>query len=250
MKLLKFLFVFSFVLSFSEVFATAQIPDFLITEKDTIRIQCNPLERYFEKNPIKEGLITNMSTALWRGYIAYFKIIDNQLVVENIYKQEFGKDKNGKHSEKYISIYNDVFGKEKNFYCNFYSGVLICPYGKMIEYIHMGYSSIFENYRLIEINLGEVQKEKTLSDQDFMTLKVRHFEKFKETEEYKIKYDEFMKMTKEIDESADFLTEEDKKRKKKNKYLYEKEKEIELKKSTENFLFLFISDNIKTIDVK
>lgn len=248
-KKIVILFLLIFI---NKLFATAQTPDYLITEKDTLKLQCNPLEKYFEGKPIPEGLITSRSTGLWRGYIAFFKILDNNLVVENIYKVEY-YDENGKHNRKLISIYNEIFGNEKTFKCNFYNGVLICPMGKMLEYVHMGYSSIYENYNLIEIKDGIVQKEKSLTSDEFMSLKVAHFQAFKKTDEYKKMFDEFLKSSKELDKDMEKIvgriSEEDKKRKKKNKYLYEKENEIEQLKMTENFLFLFLTDNIKTIDI-
>lgn len=253
MKLIKILgFLLLFLFNANNVFATAQAPDYLILGKDTLRLQCNPLEDYFKEKPIPEGLITSRSTGLWRGYIAFFKIENNKLVVENIYKIDY-TDENGKYKEKKTSIYTDIFGVEKNYQCNFYSGVLIIPLGEIVEYVHMGYSSIYEKYKLIEIKDGNFQKDKELNYQEFMELKVAHFKKFKQTEEYKKMFDDFLKTSKQMDEDMEKqfggISEEDKKRKKQNKYLYEKEKEAEQIKSTENFLFLFISNNIKTINV-
>lgn len=246
--LLSLLLLFS-----SKLSATGQIPDYLIQDKDTIAIQSNPLEEYFKKNPIDKDLITTRSSALWRGYIAFFKIIDNKLILENIYKQNYIEDANGKNTEKLISIYQNIFGNDKNFECSFYNGVLICPYGELVEYVHMGYSSIYENYNLIEIKNGQLVKEQKFKSDEFIKLKVKHYQKFKQSEEYKKMFDEFLKasneMDKEIENSFGELSKEDKKRKKKNKYLYEKEKEIEKIKMTEQFLFLYISDNIKTIDI-
>lgn len=253
MKLFNFLLFTLLLLNFGKSFATGQIPDYLITENDTLSLHCNPMESYFEKNPLPENLLAQRSTALWRGYIAYFKIVNNRLVLENIYKEEYYRDEKGNHKEKLISIYGKIFKEDKNFECNFYSGVLICPFGKRIEYVHMGYSSIYENYKLYEIKDGIFQKEKLFSSDEFMELKIKHFEKFKKTEEYKKRLAELIKASKESDKELEKMlggiSDEDKKRKKKNKYLYEKEKEIEEIKMTENFLFLFVSDNIKTIDI-
>jgi hypothetical protein len=253
MKFFNFLIFTLLLLNFSKTYATGQIPDYLITVNDTLSLHCNPLESYFEKNPLPENLIIQTSTALWRGYIAYFKIENNKLVVENIYKVEYHTTENGGHKEKLISIYDIAFNGIKKVECDFYSGVLICPYGKMIEYVHMGYSSIYENYKLYEIKDGIFQKEKSFTSDEFMQLKIKHFEKYKKTEEYKKKFDELINASKDSEKEMERMfggiSDEDKKRKTKNKYLYEKEKQIEEIKMTDNFLFLFVSDNIKTIDV-
>ena len=243
MKFLKYFLVILLVLSYGKLFATAQTPDYLIIGKDTLSIHCNPLEEYFKEKPLPEGLITTMSTGLWRGYIAYFKII---------YKVDYSYE-NENSKRTLTSIYKDVFGNQENFQCNFYSGVLICPLGEIIEYIHMGYSSIYEKYKLLEIKDGIYQKEVELTYNEFMELKIAHFKKYKETEEYKQKFNELMAATKEMDKDINKIfgeiSKEEKKRQKKNKYLYEKEKEIELIKTTENFLFLFLTNNIKTINL-
>ncbi|HRG18858.1 MAG TPA: hypothetical protein PLP39_07185 [Flavobacterium lutivivi] len=254
MKLSRIILIVSFVVfSHNSVFATGQTPDYLIVENDTLSLHCNPLESYFEKNPIPEGIITNLSTALWRGYVAYFKLINNKLVVENIYKEEFNNDEKGNHIEKLVSIYDKIFGSVPNFECNFYSGVLICPYGKILNYVHMGYSSNYENYRLIEIQNGQYTKEVNMNADEFMTLKIKNFAKYKQTEEYKKQLQETINSFKVVDENLEDgfkeIKRKNKKRKKKNKYLYEKERDAEYIKSAENFIFIFTTNNIKTIDI-
>jgi len=249
MRKLFFLIIISLSL---KSFGTAQAPDYLITEKDTLKLHCNPLQSYFEKNPFPKELM-KFNSGLWRSYIAYFKFENNKLILQELYQPEYFEDEQGNHKERLVSIYEKVFGKNKNFECNFYSGVLICPIGEMKQYVHMSYSSLYENYKLIEIKEGIYQKEKMLTDTEFMELKVKHFKKFKQTDEYKKQFNLFIESTKETEKDLNKmlggLSEEDKKRKKKNKYLYEKEKEMENIKMTEDFLFLFISDNIKTIDI-
>lgn len=253
MKSLNFLLITLLLLKFNVSLATAQIPDYLITENDTLKLHCNPLESYFEKNPLPENTLTSFNSALWRGYIAFFKIKNNKLVVENIYKYEYSTDENGKHQKKMISIYEIAFKNIKNFECNYYTGVLICPYGQLLDYIHIGYSSTYSNYKLYEINEGNYVKEVNLTAQEFTDLKIKHFKKYKESEEYKIKLKETIRTFKEMDEEMESELKEErkekKKKKKENKYLLEKEKEIEYLKSAENFLFIFTTNNIKTINV-
>lgn len=252
MYLIRLFIISIFAFSFQQSFATAQRPDYLIIEKDTLKLHCNPLQSYFEKNPFPKELM-KFNSSLWRSYIAYFKFENNKLILNELYQPEYFQDENGKHKERLISIYEKVFGSTKNFECIFYNGVLVCPLGEMKEYVHMSYSSLYENYKLIEIKDGLFQREKSLSDKEFMELKIKHFQKFKQTEEYKKQFDEFMKFSKESEKEMEKMfggiSEEKKKRKKKNKYLYEKEKELKDIKMTENFLFLFISDNIKTIEI-
>lgn len=247
-----FLIVFLIIISINKTNATAQRPDYLIIENDTLKLQCNPLETYFEKNPLPNDLRI-FNSGLWRGYIAFFKIINSKLVVENLYQPQYLENDKGEHYEKLISIYKKVFGENLNFECNFYSGVLICPRGELLDYVHMGYSSTYENYTLFEINNGNYIKEKQLSNQEFIDLKWKHFQKYKESEEYKKTLAEtinsFKESDKELEKEFKDIKKENNKRKKQNKYLYEKEKEIEYRKSAESFLFFFTTNNIKTIDI-
>lgn len=230
-----------------KLFATAQVPDYLIIENDTLRIQSNPLEEYFKTHPIPENLITSMSTANWRGYIAYFKFLDGKLVVENIYKEDYRRNDNGKNDYSLISIYNEIFGDNKNFECNYYSGLLICPSGKILEYVHMGYSSLYENYNLIEIKNGVNIKSKKLTAEEFMDFKVKYFKHYKQTEEYKQKAKEFKEMMVETNMSSNLAL--DGNSKKENKYLKQKEAEYKAGKQLDSFMFSFLNDYMKTIEI-
>lgn len=223
------------------------MPDYLIIDNDTLAIHSNPLEPYFLKNPIKDGIITSSSTALWRGYIAYFKFNDGKLTVDNIYTLSIVlNEQTGTHHEKLTSIYNDIFGDLKNFECDFFTGVLICPFGEILEYVHMGYSSIYENYKLIEVNNGNYIKEKVVDNDEFMKIKISHYEHFKKTPEYKKLLEETIEYSKqadkEIEKYFDELLDDDmtpvKKTSKKDRI-----------KSAEEFLFFYLTDNIKTIDI-
>src|SRR5690554_7604266 len=55
---------------------TAQYPDKIKFKGKEYNLNSNPLEPYFEKYPDKRPKGGIMSTALWRGYVAHFEIID------------------------------------------------------------------------------------------------------------------------------------------------------------------------------
>lgn len=67
-----------------KVFATAQFPDKINYNGKEYNLNSNPLEVYFEKNPNKRPKSEVRSSALWRGYVATFEIIDNQLFLKDI----------------------------------------------------------------------------------------------------------------------------------------------------------------------
>ncbi|KAF2510832.1 hypothetical protein EYY60_10015 [Flavobacterium zhairuonense] len=248
MKFYKLLFVSFLLLSFKS-FATAQVPDYLIVGKDTLRIQSNPLEGYLKDHPIPENLITSVSSANWRGYIAYFKFLNGKLVVENIYKEDYVEKENGNSSFSLVSIYKEIFGKQKNFECNFYSGLLICPSGKMLQYVHMGYSSLYENYDLIEIKDGVNVKSKKFTAEEFQKFRKDYFRYFKSTEEYKIRFNEFKEMgfSPEYSNSSFLIVNPGTGRE--NESLKKKEAEFKVGKQIDSFMFAFFNDYIKTIEI-
>lgn len=250
----KLFFLFTYVFFSVKLFATAQAPDYLIIDKDTLRIHSNPLEQYFIEHPLPRNLITTMSTGNWRGYIAYFKFVDNKLVVENIYKEHYQRTKNGERDYSLISIYKDVFGEIQNFPCDFYTGLLICPYGEIVQYVHMGYSSQYEFYKLYEIKSGIKTKSKDLAGEAFSQFKIDYYQYFKTTEEYQEKAKEFRKMMVEVDmdlnrDLSELEEKKSKKAPKENKYLKQKEAEFKADKEVDSFMFLFLDDYIKTIDI-
>lgn len=251
MKFLKALVVF-FVLISTKSFATAQVPDYLIVDKDTLQIQSNPLQEYFKIHPIPENLTTTVSTGNWRGYIAFFKFLNGKLVVENIYKENYKENTKGKTDFFLTSIYKDVFGEKSNFECNFYSGLLICPSGKMLQYVHMGYSSLYENYNLIEIKNGINIKSKKFTAKEFQKFKIDYFKYYKRTEEYKLQVKQFKDNTAgegEIGMSNSSFLVENPGIGKENQSLKKKEAEFRADKQIDSFMFAFLSDYMKTIEI-
>ncbi len=248
MSILKVFFVFIFLLSFKS-FATGQVPDYLIIEKDTLAIQSNPLEGYFKDHPIPEKLITRLSSANWRGYIAYFKFLDGKLVVENIYKENYKENNKGDTDYFLSSIYKDVFGTNANFECNYYSGLLICPSGKILQYVHMGYSSLYEKYNLIEIKNGIILKSKKLTAEDFQKFKKDYFNHFKRTEEYKIRAKDFKEMIIQSDLSNGLFLNDNPGLGRVNESLKKKEAEFKANKQVDSFMFTFLNNYMKTIEI-
>jgi hypothetical protein len=83
-----------------------------------------------------------MNTACWRGYVGTWEIKANMLFLvslEGMYHLE---------------------GSEPLF-ADWFSGTLWVPRGKMLQYIHMGFESIYESELLIEVEKGLVVRRKT-----------------------------------------------------------------------------------------
>ncbi len=170
--------VFVLALSFSRnAFATAQMPDALIYEGEKYSMFTNPLEIYFRDHPERRPKSDGWCTALWRGYLATFIIENGSLYVKAVEVMAPGR-------EKWKNVTKKIFPKKKKVKADFFSGLLVLPQGDLIEYVHMGYASIYEKYTLIEIEKGEVKKILKFTGEEYMKFKERQFAAFKKTEEY------------------------------------------------------------------
>lgn len=138
------------------IFATAQIPDLLIYNGDTLSIFANPLEQLYDNDSLrpkffgdKEGC---MSTACWRGYQAEWIIIDNKLFLTGIYSCCYYEDKIQADLKQ---LFGDkcINGKVK---ANWFTGNIIAPQGEMLYYVHMGYGSLYEKELELQFEKGKL----------------------------------------------------------------------------------------------
>lgn len=181
---------------------TAQFPDKIIYNGKEYNLNSNPLEPYFEKHP--ENRPEMASTALWRGYVGYFEIIENELYLTDMKRPASFYDEEGNYKENWVSIYKMYFPKQDKVKIDWFSGILIMPYGKLIEYVHQGYASTYSNYWLLEIENGVFNEAREYDYKEFVDFKKRQFEVFEKTEEYKNLYAE-LKRTFEYNNDEAFI---------------------------------------------
>ena len=139
------IFLILIFLTNTKLFATAQASDILILDNEKKPLNTNPLESMFDKYPkLKEKFNTILtehnaviSTACWRGYIAKFKIINSALYIVDITieVQTSPLVSNQHFQTDDISIFLELFETENPILCNFFTGMLIVPQGKMINYV-------------------------------------------------------------------------------------------------------------------
>ena len=129
---------------------TAQVTEKLRFEGRSLSLCEEPLGEYLgrlEKRPKFEV----DSTALWRGYIGHWEIESNRLYLnwlETFPAEAGGKSTNGIHR---------VFpGASGLVFAHWYSGVMRCPEGALLNYVHSGYSSRYERDLYIAVEAGKV----------------------------------------------------------------------------------------------
>jgi hypothetical protein len=180
------------------IFATPQIPDKIIYKgKEFNLLYLNLLESYFIKHPNKrpqrDGDDFVHSTGLHRGYIATFKIENNQLFLKDIGVHRYDSSNEYDLKEKYKSVFNEVFPNRKNIKIDWFTGILVLPNGEYIGHLHGGYGSVasYEKYILLELHNGNLKKEIHLEFNEYEKYKEKQLQLFKQTEEYeklKLKY--------------------------------------------------------------
>jgi len=184
----------------NQALATAQMPDKIFYNGQEYALHSNPMEDYFEKFPDKKPKTGMVSSALWRGYVATFEISDGALVLKDIQAEVPKKDSGKSFDTEWKSFLSDIAPDNKRLKIDWFTGILVLPYGKLINYVHMGYGSTFENYILLEINNGDFKQSREFNHKEYEKFKERQFEAFKKTGEYKKLYDDLKKREGSTDE--------------------------------------------------
>ena len=146
-----------FMILSSNLFATAQMPDILLYKGETYPIFSNPLESYFnDDNPRPKDIFKFSCTASWRGYIATWKIEKNNLYLVKLVE--------GTCDEEAAEIpLKTIFNLQKKpIPATWFSGKIRIPMGERIQYVHMGYDSIYQKELYLSLEKGVVIGEELI----------------------------------------------------------------------------------------
>lgn len=178
--------------------ATEQESDYIKVDDIEHKLFTNPVYELLQFEDFHNKYITvingikdfSVSSACWRGYIAYFEIKNDLLYLNDIIVHTVSLENIGRPEDKDISIYSKLFDSQKSFFCNFYSGILIIPTGECIKEIYSGYDSMYENYLIIKIRNGQVIQKKEFKYNEFEDRKSEAFKRYKLSEKYKTDFSE------------------------------------------------------------
>ncbi|MBC3881571.1 hypothetical protein H8K35_08270 [Undibacterium sp. LX40W] len=95
-------------------------------------------------------------TALWRGYIGKWEIVDHSLYLIGI-KGETVEGLNIQLSDIFPGCCDRIFAE-------WYTGKLRVPRGDCMDYVHMGFFSTYEEDLLIFVENGIVKISETISN--------------------------------------------------------------------------------------
>jgi hypothetical protein len=129
---------------------TAQVTEKLRFEGRSLSLCEEPLGEYLgrlEKRPKLEVV----STALWRGYIGHWEIESGRLYLNRL--EIFPAEAEWKSTNGIHMVFPGASGPV---FAHWYSGVMRCPEGALLNYVHLGYSSTYERDLHIAIEAGRV----------------------------------------------------------------------------------------------
>jgi hypothetical protein len=130
---------------------TAQRPDILVWCGTEWALFSNPLESYYDgANP--RPAFQRPDTATWRGYVATWEIRRFRLYLSAVTAWIAGPS--GELREAGL---DDLFpGHRGPVEASWFTGELEIPKGAELQYVHMGYGSIYEQSLLLTLRGGEI----------------------------------------------------------------------------------------------
>lgn len=127
---------------------TAQAGERLFYKGEEIWMAAEPLNEYLKNR--SDISFVSPTTACWRGYYGQWEIIDNKLNLIEL--------------KAYIEGYREVglnylFPDKNKVFANWFSGEIRIPQGEMLDYVHMGYASLYEKDLILVIENGMLVNE-------------------------------------------------------------------------------------------
>ena len=119
-----------------------------ISEGQQLSMCSNPLSLYFAMGGDGPSFEYNC-TALWRGYVGTWEIVEDRL-----YLIDLQGELEGGGVASVATIFPDY---PDRVFAHWYSGTIRIPQGKLLNYVHMGYSSTYERDLFLEIEKGVIK---------------------------------------------------------------------------------------------
>lgn len=124
---------------------TAQASERLNFEGQETWMATEPLSQYLKTRNDRKFI--SPSTACWRGYFGHWEIKDNKLYLIAL--------------KAFIEGYDEVgldylFPGKEIVFANWFSGEIRIPKGEILDYVHMGYASLYERDILLVIKNGTI----------------------------------------------------------------------------------------------
>lgn len=163
-----FLSLLLLMLLSSFTFATSQDPDVLILDGKTYDLYANPLESYYGEGwrPAFWFAPNTVNSGNWRGYVATWEIINDSLYLTKINSWFCNKRIRTRSGCRRVTL-RDLFGVKVvngRVAATWSYDELRVPDGKEIEYVHMGYGSVYERDIIFGVDAGKILKREVIDN--------------------------------------------------------------------------------------
>lgn len=207
--LIKILFTI-FILIMKDIFASPQMPDYIIYKKDTIPTYNLILEQYLQKQYPDEGRLfglsfrgsENLGVSLncWRGYQAIYEVINNKLYLTKIISCGALKDKISINIQESTRKIKEIFGdkvEDNRVLIDWFSGVINFPQkiknNRQLRWDGVFYK-IFEYETVLEFSSGNLVRQEEVHNYQKVPKAINRIDKnkvsdllFKELKKVKMK---------------------------------------------------------------
>lgn len=126
---------------------TAQFSEILHYKGEQLSMRATPLSDYFVLRGMRPDF-QDISTACWRCYVGEWDITLDRLYLIGI-RADY---KDGTE----VTLGSLFPGYDSRVFAHWYSGVLSIPQGDLVEYVHMGYASVYERDLLLSVEQGVI----------------------------------------------------------------------------------------------
>jgi len=172
---------------------TAQVGDKVIYKGEKYGMQSEPLRDYLETR--KDIKFAAPSTACWRGYYGTWEIREDKLYLIGLraFIDSYGwwdmpilrSLRKLLKRTGYRIIYptlievgvSYLFPKNEFVFASWYSGLIVIPQGKMLEYAHVGYASTFEKDLVLRFENGILVSEEVQENKENLSDMMKRLEK-------------------------------------------------------------------------
>jgi hypothetical protein len=152
----------------------------------SISFHTNPLKPFLDKSPGRVPKSDVTSSANWRGYVATWRVKDDRLILTDIsILHAVTKSGQSGLSTEPRSVMADVFPSQKEVLAEWFTGHVIIPDGKLVNYVHMGYAATYEKYIILRVERGLVTRKSATDTAGFLRFRDTQFAAFKKTDEYR-----------------------------------------------------------------
>jgi len=174
-----------FQLCWISVSAVSQYTDRIVLDEKKYPLYSNPLETFFTKEPARRLKENRVTSELWRGYIATFTLKNKRLTVTDMLVQHKNEEQKDKNNTVWNSVLDSVFKSPNERFCDWYTGYLIIPTGKLVKKASTSYASVYEKFILLTVSKGLLTSEKSLTAKSYEDFLDNQFKSYSKTREYR-----------------------------------------------------------------